>query len=45
MLFASDEPWGDYHGEVVRMRTAAGDGALAEAMLHDNFAALYDPKQ
>jgi len=45
VLFASDEPWGDYHGEVVRMRTAAGDGGLADAMLHDNFTALYDPKQ
>jgi len=24
------------------MRTAAGDGSLGEAMLRDNFAALYD---
>jgi len=29
---------------VVRMRTAAGDGELGQAMLRDNFAALYDPK-
>jgi uncharacterized protein len=45
VLFASDEPWGDFSGEVVRMRTAAGDGKLGEAMLRDNFAALYDTKQ
>jgi len=45
VLFASDEPWGDFNGEVVRMRAAAGDGDLGEAMLRDNFAALYDPKQ
>ena len=45
VLFASDEPWGDFTGEVARMRAAAGDGGLAEAMLRGNFAALYDPKQ
>jgi uncharacterized protein len=45
VLFASDEPWGDFTGEVARMRAAAGDGSLAEAMLRGNFAALYDPKQ
>jgi len=44
VLFASDEPWGDFTGEVARMRTAAGDGALGRSMLRDNFAALYDPK-
>ncbi|MGH3180421.1 MAG: hypothetical protein ACRDOH_01345 [Streptosporangiaceae bacterium] len=43
-MFASDEPWGDFNGEVARMRAAAGDGKLGQAMLHDNFAALYDPK-
>jgi predicted TIM-barrel fold metal-dependent hydrolase len=42
VLFASDEPWGDFAGEVARMRTAAGDGKLGQAMLRDNFAALYD---
>jgi uncharacterized protein len=44
VLFASDEPWGDYQGEVARMRAAAGDGALGQAMLRDNFATLYDSK-
>jgi predicted TIM-barrel fold metal-dependent hydrolase len=45
VLFASDEPWGDFDGEVARMRTAAGDGKLAEAMLRGNFAALYDQQR
>ena len=45
VLFASDEPWGDFNGEVARMRAAAGDGELGEAMLRDNFAALYDAKR
>ena len=43
-LFASDEPWGDFSGELARMRTAAGDGSLGQSMLRDNFAALYDTK-
>jgi uncharacterized protein len=42
VLFASDEPWGDYAGELARMQAAAGDGQLANMMLRDNFAALYD---
>jgi uncharacterized protein len=45
VLFASDEPWGDFNGGVVRMRAAAGDGELGEAVLRANFAALYDPKR
>ena len=45
VLFASDEPWGDFAGEVARMRAAAGDGALGEAMLRGNFAALYDARR
>jgi predicted TIM-barrel fold metal-dependent hydrolase len=45
VLFASDEPWGDYYGEVARMRAAAGDGELANLLLRENFAALYDIKQ
>ena len=28
LLFASDEPWGDYVGELARLRAAAGDGEL-----------------
>jgi uncharacterized protein len=45
VLFASDEPWGDFAGEVARMQAAAGDGDLGEAMLRGNFAALYDHKR
>lgn len=41
VLFASDEPWGDYIGELARMQAAAGDGDLAELMLRGNYAALY----
>ena len=39
---SSDEPWGDFSGELARMRTAAGDGSLGQSMLRDNFTALYD---
>ncbi|TCC60322.1 amidohydrolase [Kribbella pittospori] len=41
VLFASDEPWGDYVGEVARMREAAGDGELADLVMRDNFNTLY----
>jgi uncharacterized protein len=41
VLFASDEPWGDRAGELVRLREAAGDGELGRAVLHGNAEALY----
>jgi hypothetical protein len=41
LLFASDEPWGDYAGELARLQAAAGDGELAGMVLRDNFATLY----
>ncbi|MET0740202.1 MAG: amidohydrolase family protein [Candidatus Nanopelagicales bacterium] len=41
LLFASDEPWGDYAGELARMRAATGDGELSRLVLRDNFSALY----
>ncbi len=41
LLFASDEPWGDYAGELARMQAATGDGELANLILRDNFTALY----
>ena len=28
VLFASDQPWGDYAGEYARLSAAAGDGEL-----------------
>jgi len=41
VLFASDEPWGDYAGELARVRAAAGDGELGDMVLRRNFDALY----
>ncbi len=41
VLFASDEPWGDHEGELVRLKSASGDGELARLFLRDNFDALY----
>jgi predicted TIM-barrel fold metal-dependent hydrolase len=40
VLFASDEPWGDRAGELVRLQEAAGDGELGRAVLHGNAEAL-----
>ena len=42
LLFASDEPWGEYDGELARLRRAVGDGELARAVFHGTFASLYD---
>ncbi|GAC1607849.1 MAG: hypothetical protein NVS3B26_02520 [Mycobacteriales bacterium] len=42
VLFASDEPWGDFQSELVRLRVACGDGELARLWLTDNFTCLYD---
>ncbi|MCL8026883.1 amidohydrolase family protein [Nocardioides bruguierae] len=42
ILFATDMPWGDVEGEYHRLHAATGDGALADAFFHENFAALYD---
>ena len=42
VLFASDQPWGDFAGEHLRMAAAFGDGELARFAFHDTFAALYD---
>ncbi|MGP4014473.1 amidohydrolase family protein [Saccharopolyspora sp. 5N708] len=42
VLFASDQPWGDFTGEYARLRAAAGDGELGGRVFRDTFAALYD---
>ncbi len=42
VLFASDQPWGDFVGEHARMSAATGGGELARLVFHDTFAALYD---
>jgi predicted TIM-barrel fold metal-dependent hydrolase len=41
LVFASDEPWGDYAGELARLQAAAGDGELGRMVLRENFATLY----
>lgn len=41
MLFASDQPWGDFAGEHARMRAAAGDGELGALVFRGTFASLY----
>ncbi|WP_426502698.1 amidohydrolase family protein [Dactylosporangium sp. McL0621] len=41
VLFASDEPWGDHAGESARLRTAVGDGELADAVFRGTFEKLY----
>jgi len=42
VLFASDQPWGDFAGEYARMTAAAGDGEFGARVFRDTFAALYD---
>jgi predicted TIM-barrel fold metal-dependent hydrolase len=40
VLFASDQPWGDFAGEYARMSAATG-GGLADLVFRDTFTALY----
>jgi predicted TIM-barrel fold metal-dependent hydrolase len=42
VLFASDQPWGDFEGEYARLKAAFGDGELARRALNDTFTTLYD---
>lgn len=41
VLFASDQPWGDFAGEHARMTAAVGSGELASRVFHDTFSTLY----
>jgi predicted TIM-barrel fold metal-dependent hydrolase len=41
LLFASDQPWGDFAGEFARLAAAAGDGELAALAFRDTFDRLY----
>ncbi|MFS8477576.1 MAG: amidohydrolase family protein [Micromonosporaceae bacterium] len=41
VLFASDEPWGDYAGEFARMSAAVGDGELSDRVFRRTFEELY----
>ena len=42
VLFASDQPWGDYAGEYARMTAAVGGGELGSRVFAGTFAELYD---
>lgn len=42
VLFASDQPWGDREGELVRMQAAARGTELTERVFRASFAQLYD---
>lgn len=41
ILFASDEPWGDFAGEHARLKAVTGDGELARLIFTDTFETLY----
>lgn len=41
VLFATDQPWGDFEGEYHRMSEAAGGREIADLIFHDNFERLY----
>jgi predicted TIM-barrel fold metal-dependent hydrolase len=41
ILFASDEPWGDFAGEHARLQAAASGRELAQHVFTDNFNRLY----
>ncbi len=41
VLFATDQPWGDFAGEYHRMMEALGDKELTELIFHGNFERLY----
>jgi predicted TIM-barrel fold metal-dependent hydrolase len=41
VLFASDQPWGEFAGEYARMVDATGGGDLTDLVFHDNYERLY----
>ncbi|KQS58529.1 amidohydrolase [Geodermatophilus sp. Leaf369] len=41
VLFASDQPWGDFEGEHARLAAATGDGELADLVFRGNFEQLH----
>ncbi|MCW2788681.1 MAG: uncharacterized protein JWQ91_2552 [Aeromicrobium sp.] len=41
ILFATDQPWGDFEGEFYRMIAATGDSELSNMIFTDNFERLY----
>ncbi|MGW4487978.1 amidohydrolase family protein [Amycolatopsis sp. NPDC004368] len=45
VLFASDQPWGDYEGELAKLTAVVGDGELADRVFRSTFEVLYGPKK
>jgi hypothetical protein len=41
VLFASDQPWGDFAGEHAKLAAVAGDGELSALVFRDTFHVLY----
>jgi uncharacterized protein len=41
ILFATDQPWGDFAGEHAKVSAATGDGELADLVFRDAFDKLY----
>jgi uncharacterized protein len=41
VLFASDQPWGDFEGEYARFTAAVPDGELSRLAFHETFDRLY----
>jgi len=41
VLFASDQPWGDFAGELAKLRAATGDGELTGRVFTRTFEELY----
>jgi predicted TIM-barrel fold metal-dependent hydrolase len=41
VLFASDQPWGDFAGEYAKLSAVTGDGALWTHVFRENFDKLY----
>ena len=41
VLFASDQPWGDFAGEYHKLAAVTGDGELGASVFNNNFAKLY----
>jgi hypothetical protein len=41
VLFASDQPWGDFAGEHARLLAATGGGELTDLVFRRNFEALH----
>jgi uncharacterized protein len=41
VLFASDQPWGDYAGEYAKLSAVTGDGELARRVFRGTFQELY----